>query len=124
MWLLSVVCGPDTNVVIPLGPATEDWILYSGAGINHSCLLGRGGVTRSAELWCSRGRGVTGQPWHGALPCSWEQVAFAKLADWQLQVAEIKTSLTLCLKEQKQPSIFRSREGSNSCPAHVGGFGY
>lgn len=57
MWLLSVVCGPDTNVVIPLGPATEDWIPYSGAGNNHSWQLGRGGVTRSAELWCF--------PWQG-----------------------------------------------------------
>lgn len=57
MWLLSVVCGPDTNVVIPLGPATEDWIPFSRAGNNHSWLLGRGGVTRSAELWCS--------PWQG-----------------------------------------------------------
>lgn len=52
-WLLSVVHGCETNVLIFLRPQREDWVRYSGTGINHSWLLEHGGVTRNAEFRCS-----------------------------------------------------------------------
>lgn len=101
MWLLSVVGGHHTNVLISLGPASEGWIPCSGAGNNHSWLLGCGGVTRSAVTM-----GVTGQPWQGALPCSGEQVAFANLEDWQLQRVEMKTFLTAFASKNRNTPAF------------------
>lgn len=79
---------------------SKDWIPCSGAG-NSSWLLGCGGVTRNAVT-----RGVTGQPWHGALPCSEEQAAFCKPGGLASSKGRNQdSSHTFCFKEQEHPTF-------------------
>lgn len=97
-----------TNVLISLGPASEASIPCSGAGISTpGC--------RAMGVGCCHQGGD--RPALARSPCKPGGLAALKGRNEDI-------SHSLSLKEQEHPSILRSWEGSNSCPAWLGGFGY